>query len=167
MTDADYVVDRHWLREPVQPLSDPSVGLVGGNILSKQPCSAVEPFGERIHDHRMAIEVWQPPYVITMNWAARKSALRSIDYFDEDFGRREGVDLSYRLFQTGLKIVYASNAIVYHRNEQNLTSLFHEGYLHGYYSVQAIKNSRLGYTVWLSKTQPRGLRRAFGKSETK
>jgi GT2 family glycosyltransferase len=99
-------------------------------------------FGETIHDHRNAIEVWQPPYVITMNWASRKSVLTQVGYFDENFMRCEDVDLAYRVFQAGLRIVFAPNAIVYHQNESTYSKLFHEGYLHGYYSVQALKKHR-------------------------
>lgn len=139
MTDADCTVDGNWLRRLIEPLDDSSVGLVGGTILSKRPCNAVELFGERVHDHRMAIEVWQPPYVITMNWASRKSVLTQVDFFDESFFRCEDVDLAYRAFQGGVQFAFAPKAVVYHRNENTLADLFHEGYLHGYYSVQAIK----------------------------
>lgn len=143
MTDADCAVDCGWLRHLVQPLMEPAVGLVGGTILSKRPANLIERFGERIHDHRMAIEVWEPPYVITMNWAARKSVLAPLDFFDEDFMRCEDVDLAYRAFANGVRFKFAEKAIVYHRNENSLADLFHEGYLHGFYSVQAIKRHNL------------------------
>ena len=142
MTDADCTVDRHWLRELVQPLRDPSVGLVGGTISSKQPCNAIETFGERIHDHRMAIEVWQPPYVITMNWASRKSLVERLGFFNEKFLRNEDADFSYRAYQAGVKFIFAPGAIVRHQNEKTYPSLFREGYLHGFYAVQTLKTHR-------------------------
>lgn len=142
MTDADCVVDRQWLRKLVGPLHDPSIGLVGGTILSKRPGNAVELFGERIHDHRMAIEVWEPPYVITMNWASRKSVLSQVNFFDEAFMRCEDVDFAYRAFQDSVRFAFASEALVYHRNESSFGGLFHEGYLHGFFSVQAIKKHK-------------------------
>lgn len=143
MTDADCTVDRHWLRHLLAPLEDPGIGLAGGKILAQRPCNAIERFGEKIHDHHSAIEVWQPPYVITMNWASKKSRLNSIGYFDERFLRQEDGDLSYRLFSTGVKFAFAPEAIVYHANERTYGGLFHEGYLHGFYSVQVIKKHRL------------------------
>lgn len=142
MTDADCTVDSGWLRHLTEPLRDPSIGLVGGTILSKRPGNAIELFGEKIHDHRSAIEVWQPPYVITMNWASRRSVLRQVDFFDEQFMRCEDVDLAYRAFEQGVKFGFASKAIVYHQNENSLVDLSREGYLHGYYSVQAIKKHK-------------------------
>lgn len=143
MTDADCTVDRAWLRQLVRPLIDPTVGLVGGTILSKRPASPIEQFGERIHDHHMAIEVWEPPYVITMNWAGRKSSLAPLAFFDENFLRCEDVDLAYRAFASGVLFKFCKTAIVYHRNESSLAELFHEGYLHGFYSVQTIKKHKL------------------------
>jgi glycosyltransferase involved in cell wall biosynthesis len=142
MTDADCTVDRDWLRRLVEAFDDPTVDLVGGTILSKRPCNSIELFGERIHDHRMAIEVWTPPYVITMNWAARKSAFILVECFDEDFLRCEDVDFAYRAFDGGVTFVFASEAIVYHENESTFRDLFYEGYLHGFYSVQAIKKHK-------------------------
>jgi glycosyltransferase involved in cell wall biosynthesis len=139
MTDADCTVDPDWLRILVSSLLDSSVGLAGGTILSKRPCNAIELFGERIHDHRMAIEAFAPPYVITMNWAARRTLLRELEFFNERFIRCEDVDLSVRAFQAGYKFVFVPQAIVYHRNERTYSGLFREGCVHGFYSVQAIK----------------------------
>ena len=65
-TDADCIVHRDWLTELIQPLTDDSVGIAGGTILATRPCNAIEEFGERIHDHRLAIECDSPPYAITM-----------------------------------------------------------------------------------------------------
>ena len=143
MTDADCIVQHDGLRHLVEPLSDSTVGLVGGTILSKRPCNTIELFGETIHDHRMAIEVWTPPYVITMNWASRKSALQSVDCFDDSFLRGEDCDLSYRLVSDGWRFAFAPRAVVRHQNEITFSGLFHEGYLHGFYSVPLIKKHRI------------------------
>jgi len=138
-TDADCVVDRGWLASIVAPLADPAVGVVGGRILSVQPCNAIEAFGEEIHDHEKAIAVYAPPYVITMNWAARRAVLDDVGAFDEAFLRCEDVDLAYRIVQRGYRAAYAHEAIVRHRNERTWRGLFAEGFVHGVYSVQAIR----------------------------
>jgi GT2 family glycosyltransferase len=139
MTDSDCVVSRDWLRCLIAPLDDPAVGIVGGRNLSTQPCNDVERFGEEIHDHEKAITVYKPPYVITMNWAARASLFETIGYFDEDLLRCEDVDLAYRAVQHGYRLAYAPDAVVHHRNERTLAGLFAEGFAHGLYSVQAIR----------------------------
>jgi mycofactocin glycosyltransferase len=138
-TDADCVVEPDWLERLVAPLADPAVGIAGGRILARPPVGAVARFGEVIHDHRMAIEVYQPPYAITMNWASRRATLIELDGFDEGLRRCEDVDLSYRLVQAGYRLAYVAEAVVRHRNESTLPGLFEEGFLHGFYGVQATK----------------------------
>jgi glycosyltransferase involved in cell wall biosynthesis len=135
-TDADCTVDPDWLIRLTGPLNDPSVGIVGGRILSRRPCNAVELFGETIHDHSKAIGVFKPPYVISMNWASRRSVLVDAGLFDEAFLRCEDVDLSQRILRLGYRIVYAPAAVVYHRNEDSLAGLFREGFQHGVWSVR-------------------------------
>jgi glycosyltransferase involved in cell wall biosynthesis len=137
--DADCVVDKNWLKNIVLPLQDVGVGIVGGKILSKRPCNNIEEFGEKIHDHDKAINEFKPPYVITMNWSSRLSVLKEVGLFDESFRRCEDVDMSRKIFQAGYRLVYEPEAIVYHRNEKTFSGLFREGYLHGFYSIKALK----------------------------
>jgi glycosyltransferase involved in cell wall biosynthesis len=134
-TDADCVVDRDWLSRIIAPLDDAAVGIVGGTILAMKPCNAVEEFGERIHDHQMAIEYYSPPYAITMNWASRRSVIEKVGPFDEELLRCEDCDLAYRVVKAGYRIVHEPAAMVYHRNEQTLAGLIAEGYAHGYHSI--------------------------------
>ena len=134
LTDADCVVDRQWLRHLVAPLRDPGVGIVGGKILSVQPCNAIEAFGERIHDHARALNEITPPYVITMNWAARRAVLERVGLFNEALRRSSDVDCSYRMVDAGYRLAYAPAAVIYHRNERTPWGLMHEGYVHGFHA---------------------------------
>jgi glycosyltransferase involved in cell wall biosynthesis len=138
-TDADCVVHQDWLSKVIAPLDDPAVGIVGGTIQAVKPCNAVEEFGERIHDHRMAIEYYSPPYAITMNWASRRSVLEQVGPFDEKLLRCEDCDLAYRIVAAGYRIVHEPAAVVYHRNEHSLAGLLAEGYAHGYHSIPLLK----------------------------
>lgn len=138
-TDADCVVEPDWLAHLVAPLEDPRVGIAGGTILARRPANDVERFGEAIHDHRLAIEVFEPGYVITMSWASRRDVLAELGGFDERFIRAEDVDLSYRATQAGYTLAFAPAAVVHHRNEDSLPGLFREGFAHGFYGVQARK----------------------------
>jgi len=135
-TDSDCVVDRDWLRNLVPALKEHRVGIAGGRILSRRPCNTIEQFGEEIHDHGKAIDVYKPPYVISMNWMSRRAVITEVGLFDESFIRNEDVDLSHRIFQAGYGFVHEPRAIVYHANERTLSGLFREGYLHGFYSVR-------------------------------
>lgn len=141
-TDADCVVDPDWLARLVAGLRDPAVGIAGGTILALPPAGDVERFGERIHDHRSAIEVFRPPYAITMSWASRREVLQELGGFDEGFRRCQDVDLSYRVSQAGYALRFVPEAVVYHRNESTLPGLFREGFVHGFHSVSALKCHR-------------------------
>lgn len=141
-TDADCVVDRNWLRNILAPLDGHRERVVGGRILALPPCNWIERFGERIHDHRSAIEVFHPPYVITMNWAMALTETARRGPFDESLRRQEDVDLAYRLFQAGHSFVFQPDAVVYHRNERTLRGLFREGFQHGFYAVPVLRKHR-------------------------
>jgi cellulose synthase/poly-beta-1,6-N-acetylglucosamine synthase-like glycosyltransferase len=138
-TDADCTVDRQWLRRLAAALDDPQVGIAGGTILARRPAGDVELFGETIHDHRRAIEVFQPPYAITMSWASPRRVLRELGGFDERFRRCQDVDLSYRVVQSGYRLAFVAGAVVHHRNEATLGGLFREGFVHGFHGVRARK----------------------------
>ncbi len=138
-TDSDCVVDPMWLRYLVEPLRDPQVGVAGGTILSKRPCNSIEAFGEQIHDHHRAVNEFEPPYAITMNWAARMDVLGAVGCFNEDLLRCSDVDWSYRMVQAGYRLAYAPAAIVYHQNERTPWGLMREGYVHGYHAVKVLR----------------------------
>jgi glycosyltransferase involved in cell wall biosynthesis len=130
-TDADCTVEPEWLARLVAPLADATVGIAGGRILARLGANEAERFGELIHDHQAAIEVWRPPYVITMSWASRRAVLEEAGGFDETLRRGEDVDLSWRIAATGRRLVYVPDASVRHRNERTLAGLAREGLLHG------------------------------------
>jgi glycosyltransferase involved in cell wall biosynthesis/SAM-dependent methyltransferase len=135
-TDADCTVDRDWLAHLLPPLSEADVGIVGGQILALRPCNRIERFGERIHDHRRAIEDFSPGYAITMNWASRASVLREVGLFDAGLMRGQDVNLAHRIQQAGYRLAYSPQARVYHRNERSLFGLFREGFVHGHHNVR-------------------------------
>jgi cellulose synthase/poly-beta-1,6-N-acetylglucosamine synthase-like glycosyltransferase len=138
-TDADCVVEPDWLGRLIGPLEDPAVGAAGGTILAHRPANHVERFGETIHDHRAAIEVYRPPYVITMSWASRRRVLEELGGFDNRFRRGQDTDLAYRMVQAGYRFAFVPDAVVYHRNESTLRGLFSEGLVHGFHGVRVLK----------------------------
>jgi len=142
-TDADCTVEPDWLQNLVLLLKDETVGVVGGKILSKRPCNRIEKFGEQIHNHNQAINICTPPYVITMNWASRRSTLEELGMFDERFLRSEDVELSRRILQAGYKFAYAEQATIYHRNEKTFFGLVAEGFTHGFHSIKFFKVHRV------------------------
>ncbi len=137
--DADCVADKNWLKHIVSPLKNMAIGVVGGKILSMQPCNKIEKFCEKIHDHDKAINEAVPPYAITMNWASRLSLINEVGLFNESFIRSQDVDLSWRIFQAGYKLFYEPKAVIYHRNINTFSGLIHKGYVHGFHIVRVLK----------------------------
>jgi GT2 family glycosyltransferase len=159
-TDSDCTVESGWLEALVAPLEDPRVGVAGGAIRARAPAGEIERFGEAIHDHQRAIEVFEPPYAITMNWASRRSLLRELGGFDERLRRVEDVDLSYRIGQAGYELVFVPDAVVYHRNEHSLSGLLREGFAHGFHGVRVSKR----HQAWLAGFgHPRVNRGVYGE----
>ena len=152
-TDADCVVAKDWLRRLVTPLQDQTVGVVGGRILAKRPCSRIEAFSETLDDHEKAIKR-RVPDAITMNWVSPLVVLQEVGFFDECLRRGEDSDLSYRVFLAGYKAAYAPAAIVYHRNPTTLWGLLIEGGHHGFASVRLHKKH-------VTKYKQLGLRRIY------
>jgi len=140
-TDADCMVDPDWLGAMVRALRRTPVDAVGGRILARPEAGVVDRFGELVHDHRYAIEVCDPPYMIGMNLALRRDLLLSLGGFDERWLRIEDVDVSYRLLAAGKRLGYCDDAAIYHHNRDKLWTLMREGYLHGYFGAPFRKMS--------------------------
>ena len=132
-TDADCTVDRHWLRNLIEPVRIGSASAAGGKILARPGANAIELFGELLHNHERAIRHSRPPYLISMNMAAPLDLLRSLDGFDERWLRAQDVDLSLRMLKAGVRFAYAEDAVIFHRNRSTLRELARLGYLHGVY----------------------------------
>jgi glycosyltransferase involved in cell wall biosynthesis len=130
-TDADCTVDRMWLRRIVDPVWSGAAAAAGGRIRARPDANSVELFGELVHDHERAIRRSRPPYLITMNMAARLDLLQSLGGFDERWIRMQDVDLSLRMLSTGGRFAYAPDAVIHHHNRDSLAALARQGYLHG------------------------------------
>ena len=119
---------------------DPDVGISGGTIRAWNPSNRVETFGEVVHDNAKAITYFKPPYNDTANWASRRDVLLKLNCFSTKSSlRQEDCELSCRVLQAGLKIVYAPEAVVYHRNERNFAGLFREGFQHGMHAIPLLE----------------------------
>lgn len=134
-TDADCNVHPDWLANLLNPLRSDQACAVGGKILARPQAGFVERFGELIHDHRQAIQVYRPPYIISMNLASRRDLLLSMGGFDERWIRMQDVDLSFRLLAAERRLGYCDDAIVYHHNRDTIPKLLREGFTHGYWGA--------------------------------
>jgi glycosyltransferase involved in cell wall biosynthesis len=127
-TDADCIAATNWLRSLVEPYADPLVGATGGPILAFESPerSTIELFSDEHSplvnyisgDHEFL------PHLYTSNASYRRSLLVQIGAFNSSLVTADDVDLSWRLqLQTGHKVAFASNAIIYHRHRATLDGL--------------------------------------------
>jgi GT2 family glycosyltransferase len=135
-TDADCVVDPHWLENLLPQLESGVADGVGGRILALPGANAIERFGETIHDHCHAIEESRLPYLITMNMGISLALIRRHGGFDERWMRSQDSELSIRLVEAGCRFAYAPSAVIRHHNEKTLIALWREGYTHGYWGAE-------------------------------
>ena len=61
--------------------------------------------------------------------------LEQLGGFDAELRRGEDTDLAWRMLGQNKQLVYQASAVIRHRNQATLHSLFHKGVQHGYYSV--------------------------------
>jgi glycosyltransferase involved in cell wall biosynthesis len=130
-TDADCIADPQWLSKLVQPYTDPQVGCVGGTILPFT--SGENTFVERFIEETLPLvnfvseENTYLPHLYTGNASYRRRLLNQVGGFNADLVTAEDVDLSWRFqLETGAKLRYVPEAIIYHRYETTLAGLARE-----------------------------------------
>jgi glycosyltransferase involved in cell wall biosynthesis len=131
--DSDCVPKTTWLRELVIcALSNTQADFIGGKIISFNRNSSIEIFGEEIFNHKLAIQYYKPPSIITANALMKRQRLFHMGLFDEAFLRCQDAELAYRgYFRYNSQFVYTDKAIVSHFNSNTLMALFFEGVQHG------------------------------------
>uniref|UniRef100_B8HT98 Glycosyl transferase family 2 n=1 Tax=Cyanothece sp. (strain PCC 7425 / ATCC 29141) TaxID=395961 RepID=B8HT98_CYAP4 len=145
-TDVDCRPQSDWLRQLIQPLGNPAVGLVAGEVLALPSKGWLERYADRqtilSQKHTLAHPFY--PYGQTANLAVRRCVLEQQGLFRPYLTSGGDADLCWRILQTKQwQIVFAEQAIVYHRHRSSLNALFcqwqryGEGnrYLHELYGV--------------------------------
>ncbi len=127
-TDADCIVHPDCLAELVKPYADPQVGGVGGNILAYDDGNRndIELFSDRYAplvnyrggDHEFL------PHFCGAHASFRRDLLNQIGGFDARLLTAEDIDISWRIqLETGTRLIYAPEAIVYHRHRATQAGL--------------------------------------------
>jgi len=135
--DADCKISSNWLKEIVKPFKDGKVAGVGVKYETWNKNSWVARFvGYEIgyrHD-RMGRDV---DFLASYSTAFRKDVLMKLGGFDISFKTASGEDndLSYRIKNLGLKLIFLKNIFVYHRHPESLTNYFRKQYNHGKWRI--------------------------------
>jgi len=156
-TDADCVADPNWLRELIKLYEVPDTGGVGGAILAYQ------------HANRNIVEMFSDEYSPLINFAKgervflpdlyaanasyRRQLLKEIGGFNPRLVTADDVDAAWRLqLQTGRKLRYAPQAIIYHHHRATRKGLARQYRQYGFGEI--VLDTMYGHCP----TYPRNLR---------
>jgi len=137
-TDADCVPARDWIERIVAPLADPEIAGVKG-VYRTQQRSLVARFVQLEYEdkYRRMQRQRYIDFVDTYSAAYRRSVFEANGGFDPAFPRASGedVEFSYRLSRRGYKLVFAPDAVVYHRHVDSIAGYFRRKFYVGYWRV--------------------------------
>jgi GT2 family glycosyltransferase len=140
-TDDDCIVDRYWVASISKEFcSDESIAGIGGRVELYNKMD--RPVSIRVHEGRMILSSVDRLFnlIIGCNMAFARPIFDEIGVFDTDFGAgtkfasTEDIDLLYRAYKKGLKIIYSPEVLVYHnhgrRSDEQIKTLY-KGYAIG------------------------------------
>jgi cellulose synthase/poly-beta-1,6-N-acetylglucosamine synthase-like glycosyltransferase len=132
--DGDAVVDRSWLKVLVPFLDSPQVGGGGGIVLTlNEENRFAQCVGYELQDRfeRMPKYCTRFP---TDNFLVRKDILQL--KFDEELDTGYDADMCYSIVNSGLKIVYVPDAIVYHYHRDSVQKFFKQQFTYGFNAIR-------------------------------
>jgi glycosyltransferase involved in cell wall biosynthesis len=126
-TDSDCIVSPDWLINLIKDWDDISVGCFAGEILSYNPHTLVEKFSDRsgLLKQQWTLDCSYMPYTTTANSAYRKEVFDRVGLFNPRLFSGGDCDLSWRMQnETGLKIKFTPEAVVFHKHRTNIIDLY-------------------------------------------
>lgn len=142
-TDADCAPAPQWLAELVAPFADSSIAGSKGAYRTRQRSLAAR-FAQVEYEERYQrmSRLRYIDFVDTYSAAYRRAVFVENGGFDASFpGDASGEDqeLSFRLSERGYKLVFAPQAIVYHRHPPTLAAYFRRKYKTGYWKALVLR----------------------------
>ncbi len=139
-TDADCVPPAEWLCEVSAPLADPTVVASKGIYTTRQTALVarfVQLEYEEKYDRLRPLPAID--FVDTYSCAYRRAVLLANGGFDERFDYLEDQELSFRLANRGLRLVFAERAVVAHRHSDTLARYLRKKATIGYWKAQVVR----------------------------
>lgn len=132
--DDDCVAEPNWLDRLVEPLADPEVGAVAGEMRSVDPDTPAQRYMADLLGRWQRFAVSQrPPFAVCANLAVRRSEFELVGGFDPLFRRGQDVDFGWRLHEgSPLRLAFAEDAVVSHRHLPSASDLARQQFGWGY-----------------------------------
>ncbi|MFA5358079.1 MAG: glycosyltransferase [archaeon] len=144
--DSDCMAEKNWLEEMMAPFKKKDIAGVQGAYKTKQKefmakFSQIE-IEERYERMKRAKEI---DWIGSYSAAYDKKIFFEVGGFNESFPIASGEDpeLSYRLQESGHKIFFNTEAIVYHSHQKTLADYLKTKFFRAYYRPQMYKNHKL------------------------
>jgi glycosyltransferase involved in cell wall biosynthesis len=125
-TDADCRPEPNWLSDLIQPFSDPTVGLVAGEIKALAGQSLLEQYADRQDtlSQKHTLNHSFCAYGQTANLAIRFAAFQQVGLFRPYLTTGGDADICWRILrETSWQLRFAETAIVRHRHRTTLSEL--------------------------------------------
>lgn len=159
-TDADCEPVANWISAMVEPFADPQVACVAGGYLTRQTSwvarLAQADFEQRYR--RLAAHA-TVDIAFTHSAAYRRDVFLDLKGFDERMPNDgDDLELAYRLAQSGRRIVYAPDGLVFHRHPETLVEYARKKFGRGFWRTLVYKRypakvAHDSYTPQLLKLQ--------------
>lgn len=150
ITDADMVVEKSWLTTLSEEFKGPSLGAVGGPILSHPDCRGLAALVGELREESprfTARTEVQHDLLYSRNIAYRRDALRKAGLFNESLVAAEDPELNWRIRDAGYELVFQPAMRVYHHHRSTLGSFLKQRYRNGAGCGQLLRvNTRLRKT---------------------
>lgn len=143
-TDADCVPASDWIETMLAPFADDQIAGAKGVYRTHQK-EPVARFVQLEYEDKYDLMRKERyiDFIDTYSAAYRKEVFDKNEGFDPAFPRASGedVDLSYRLSRGGYKLVFAPEAVVYHRHVDTLRGYFLRKFYIGFWRVLMYRKS--------------------------
>lgn len=131
--DSDCIAAANWLEKIISVLAGSDAAGVGGPLVNVSPKGWVSHYLNSTSFFRHRVRHGKVDYLLTANVAFRRSALLAVGGFSEAGVWGEDADLSFRLTQSGYKLLLAQEGLVTHYGTPaSMRGLIKDLYRYGY-----------------------------------
>lgn len=144
-TDADCTAKENWIEEMIKPFRDREIVGVQGSYKTRQKELTARFIQTEIEERYERMKKKKGiDFIGSYAAAYRKEAFEGFRGFDESFPIASGEDpeLSYRMSEKGLKMVFNPDAVVYHRHPTSLLQYFKTKFFRGYWRVMLYRKHK-------------------------
>lgn len=123
--DADCVADAEWLKQLMDCFVDDNIAGCGGMLIERYTSRLADAWRHAHMPQRWGPELLEnPPFLYGSNNVFRKKAVEKAGFYDEEYRTNyEDVEISARIYNCGLKLIYNPWACVEHLRKDTISSV--------------------------------------------